>query len=155
MPVVHELVRDYVPKAPTHFLDEEINQKAKKDFCYLATQSNLAHIDKLKHVVLSNSTNNHVCDVAVIGATEKDSMVKFPKSILITEEDAYVGLVLYDSKGNNVEAVYMFDLATVRKTGMFSAFKDLKDEDSIGINLKAKGKWGNYKFGYVLREYIK
>src|SRR5574344_760455 len=106
MPLMTSLTQNYVVDTkPTDFLDEEIHKNAQKDFCYLITKSKLGYSLSLKHVVIIGSTSEYIADVAVLGASVKDSMVTFSKDSIHREDNAYIGLVLYDE--NEVVCVYM------------------------------------------------
>ena len=153
MPVVTSLVENLVPTQKGGFFDTEINVKALKDFTYLLSQSQIGYNMNIKHVTLFNSTNSFIADCAVIGATEKDKIVKVPKEILHREDKAYVAIVLYD--GEKFEDVFLFPVVDIKsKHGLFSMYKDLKKEDSFGIKINKK-KLTDLKFGIVLQEYIK
>ncbi len=153
MPVFNNL-DNLVVKDKDAFYDAELNLQAYKDMTYLITQSGLGSVPNLRHITVSNSTESYIADIVAMGATTKDAMVKFPKGVIKREDKAYIGVVLYNE--GQVADVFLFPVSEIKgKKGLFSIYKDLKNEDAFGIKMSKAKKLAQYRFRAVLHDYVK
>lgn len=140
-------------KVDNSFLSSPINKKANTDFKYLCSQTGYSTLNNLNFLTLKTIVQGRkVGEFLVIGHDLSDRMVKFPKDLIdLDKEDHYVAVVCY--KDDKVVDVLVFNVASFKKVGLLSIFKDLKKEDAYGVSISSPSdkKMIQYTFGYVLK----
>lgn len=136
------------------FCDRPENRKASQDLRYLASQLNLTaseSLGKIKFIAVGQDVGLFL----PVPAQMSDDMVTFPMSELDINNPLHnVAVVLYS--GENVADVLIFNSSNwLTKKGLFSPFKVLTKTGEYGVKIAKKEKLTEYKFGNVLKDYIK
>ncbi len=134
------------------FRDLPANKKAIEDFRYLANQSNFTVRD-VNEFLRVNRTND-LGDFIVVGVDAKQSVAKFPLSLINTEADnQYVAFVIYN--GEDVLDVYIISAkAFAAKSKLLPLAKGDVKKGEGSVKISKLDKLADYKWGIAIEKII-